>query len=153
MSKGIKIENSKNIRILGGKISGFDKGIEVINSDVMIADTTFRKCNVAIDMLNSDVLLSKPIFEDNIIDLVVNKSNARLINTLTRKIIAVTPKNDLRINPYTIEQMAIKVINTRDITEKRKSYRKLLKYLKAYSHIWTIYSVLKEIVRLAGFAI
>jgi hypothetical protein len=153
MPTGIKIENSKNIRIFGGRISGFDKGIEVINSDVTIAGTTFRRCNVAIDMQNSDVLLNKPIFEDNIVDLIVNKSNARLINTETKKIIAVTPKNDIRINPFAVEQMAIKVINTKDIIEKKNRYRQLLKYLKAYTHIWAIYSILKEIARLAGYAI
>jgi hypothetical protein len=153
MSTGIEIKSSKDIRILGGTISGFDKGIEVVNSDVIIAGTTFRKCNVAIDMLNSDVLLSKPIFKDNVIDLIVNKSNARLIDALTKKIIAITPKNDIRINPFAIEQMAVQVINTKDIKEKKSRYRQLLGYLKAYSHIWSIYSILKEIARLAGVPI
>jgi hypothetical protein len=153
MPTGIKIEKSKDIRIIGGRISGFDKGIEVTESDVIIAGTTFRKCNVAIDMHNSDVLLKSPIFKDNIIDLIVNKSKATLIDTLTRKIIAVTPKNDIRINPFAIESMAIRVINTRDIKEKKRRYRELLKYLKGYSHVWVIYSILKEIARLAGYPI
>ncbi len=150
---GIKIKNSRDVQILSGTISGFDKGIEVIDSDVIISGVRFRKCNVAIDMQNSDVLLNKPIFEDNVIDLIVNKSNATLINTLTKKVIAVTPKNDIRINPTAIEAMAIQVINTRGIREKKRRYHQLLKYLKAYTHVWAIYSILREIARLAGHPI
>jgi hypothetical protein len=154
LATGIKLENSKNIRIFGGTISGFDKGIDAINSNVAITNTTFRRCNVAVNMVNSDAVFSKPIFEDNIIDLVVNRSSAKLINTLTEKIIAVTPKNDIRVNPFVIERMAIRVINTKDVREKRNRFSKFLKYLKKnYAHIWVIYSILKEIFRLAGYPI
>jgi hypothetical protein len=153
LSTGIKVQNSKNIYIRGGSIAGFNKGIEAINSDVIINNTTFQRCNVAIDLTNSEALINNPIFVDNIIDITVNKSDAKLINTLTNKILAITPQTDIRINPYVIEQMGLKVINTRDVAEKKKRFRELLKYLKYYTHIWAIYSILKEIARLAGYNI
>lgn len=153
MATAIRLHNAKNTIVRNCYVSGFNKGIEAINSDVLLSNNKFQKCGVGLELINSKAVVHNSYFMDNVIDIVVNKSKAQLIDSLARRILAILPNGEIRINPYVIRNMAIQIINTRDIQEKRSRLRKLLRYLKKYSHVWTIYSILKEIARLAGYPI
>lgn len=153
MATAIKIVNSKNNIFDGNFISGFETGIEAINSDIILNRNRIQRCNVGLQLRNSDAIIHDGVFTDNAIDIVVDRSKAQLIDTIANMILAVTPKNDYRINPYYIESLAIKVINTRDPLEKRRNYKQLLGYLKNFTYIWAIYGIVKEALRLAGINI
>jgi len=153
MSTAIRLGNSRNVLFRNVFISGFNKGIEAVNSNMLLDGVNVQRCGIGIDLRNSDAVFHRSNLTNNAIDVVVNKSRAYMINTIAQRVLELLPKGDYRINPYQIQNLAINVINTRDIQEKRRRFRKLLNYLTKYSHIWTIYSIIKEIFRFAGILI
>jgi hypothetical protein len=124
----------------------------ILNSGILLSNNNLQRCNIGLELINSDAVVHNNFFIDNAIDIVVNRSKAQLIDTLAKRVLAILPNGDIRINPYAIESMAIRIINTRDIQEKKSRLRQLLRYLKYYRHIWAIYCILKEIARLAGYS-
>lgn len=127
-------------------ISGFNKGIEALDSNLLLSGVNVQRCSVGLDLISSNAAIYRSQLIDNAIDIVVNKSRAFLINTLAYRILRILPKGDYRINPYHIELIAREIINTADISEKRKRLRTLLNILKKTPYAWTIYQIIKEII-------
>ena len=134
-------------------ISGFDKGIEAVDSDFLMTGSRIQRCDIGMDLTNSTAIIHRSQLTDNVIDAVVNRSKAYMIDTIALRVLELLPKGDYRINPYALQNLALNIINTKDVREKRRRLRYLLKTLKKYSYIWTIYSIIKEIIRLAGVPI
>lgn len=151
MATAIKLRNAKGVVLRHVTISGFNKAIEAVNSDVFIGDSNVRRNVVGVDLANSEAVIHNSQLVDNAIDLVVNGSRVQLIDTIAHRILQLLPKGDYRINPYQIERIAYAVINTRDIQEKKRNLRQLLRYLKNYTHVWEIYEILREVLRLVGY--
>lgn len=153
MATAIALRKAKNVFLRNVFINGFNKGIEAVDSNLLLSGVNVQRCGIGVDLTNSDAIFHHSHLIDNAIDVVVNKSRAYMINTLAQRVLELLPKGDYRINAYQIENIAINVINTRDIQEKRRRLRQLFNILKKYSHIWVIYSIIKEILRLAGYPI
>jgi hypothetical protein len=174
MGTGVKIENSKDIRFIGGQISGFDKGIEAINSDVTLQDIRISNCNigveshnstvkairnsviqqcaVGIDSHNSDIVVDDSILLDNVLNMVVESSSISLINSLSDKIIFTLDNIDIK-NKDDIVKLAQETKSAKGKDSKKALFKKLLKYLKVLKDIATVYSLLKDIIKLAGVTI
>ena len=153
MATAIKLKNAKRVLLDNVVISGFNRGIEAINSDFALSNSNVRRNVVGVDLTNSDAIIHNSQLVDNAIDIVVNKSRVQLIDTIAYRILEILPKGDCRMNPYQIERIAYSIINTRDIQEKKRNLSQLLKYLKNYTHIWGIYQIIKEILRWVGYPI
>ena len=131
-------------------IRGFNKGIEAVNSDLLLSGVDVRRCGIGVELVDSHVTFHDTFLMDNNVDLVVNNSNAHLINTIARRILAVTPKGEISINPYQIQSIAYQIINTRDITEKKRGLKQLWNVVKYTSLAWTFYQIIERILRYYG---
>jgi hypothetical protein len=107
MASGIRLHNVKDGIVRNCYVSGLTKGLEVINSDVLLSNNSFQRCKIAVELVNSGAVIHNNYFMDNAIDIVVNRSKAKLIDTLARRILAVLPNGGMQINPYVIRSMAI----------------------------------------------
>ncbi|MDT8781960.1 MAG: hypothetical protein IAX22_04860 [Candidatus Bathyarchaeota archaeon] len=150
MTTGIRVKDSKDITITDGSISGLDKGIEVINSSVELKNTKIRKCKVAIELTESHGIIDHTIFNDNDIDIIVKKADITLIDTYTEKLVIFAQNNRRIFNPMIVKRYANKIKRTKDLAEKRKQFKKLLKYAKTLKYVWTVYCILKEIAQFLG---
>ena len=148
----IRLRNAKNVVLRNNYISGFDIGIDAVNSDINMSRNRIQNCDIGLRLTNSQAEFHNDYFSDNDIDIAVNNSRTELIDTIARRILANTPKNDYRINPYYIQNLARKTINAKNIQEKKRNYKTLLKYMKGFTYIWTIYNIVKEALRLAGYS-
>ena len=146
VATAIALRSAKNVLMRNVTIRGFDKGIQALNSNLLLSGVNVQRCGVGLDLINSNAAISRSQLIDNAIDIVVNKSRAFLINTLAHRILQILPRGDYRINPYHIERIAYKIINTADISEKRRHLRKLLNILKKTPYAWAIYQIIKEIL-------
>jgi len=153
MATAIKLKNTRETFLNNVFITGFNKGVEAINSKLTLNKVNIQKCNVGLELNNSHAIVRRSVMINNGIDVIVNKSKAIMINTIVRRIIELLPNNEIRINPYRIRNLAFSVINTQNIKEKRKRLKNLLNTLNKYSKIWKIYLILKEILSLVGFFI
>lgn len=153
MATAISMHGAKNVYFKDVFIRGFRTGIEATDSTFFMGGSNIQGCGIGVALNNSDAVFHGTSIIDNAIDMVVNKSRAYLINSLARRVLELLPKGDYRINPYLIENLAFNVINTRDIQEKRRRLSTLFNALKKYQHIWVIYSIIKEILRLAGYLV
>lgn len=153
MSTAIKLGNVRDAVFRNVLISGFNKGIEAANSNLLLSGVNVRRCNIGVDLRNSQAIFHSSRLIDNGIDVVVSKSKAYMIDTIARRVLELLPKGEVRINPYQFQNLAINVINTRNVQEKRRRLRRLLDSLKKYKDIWTIYSIIREIFRLVGYHI
>jgi hypothetical protein len=150
MATAIKLDKSSRIFLRNVTIRGFNKGIEAINSNVLLSRVDVRRCGTGVELINSHATFHDSCLMDNNVDLVVNNSNAHLINTIAQRILAVTPKGDISINPYQIQSIAYQIINTRDITEKKRRLKQLWNVIKHTSLAWTFYQIVEKILRYYG---
>ena len=88
-----------------------------------------ERCGIGIDLVKSDAIIHNSRVVDNLIDMVVNRSRAFLIDSIVSRILEILPSGDYRVNPYRIRLIAYEIINTRNERMKRDLSRKLLKYL------------------------
>jgi hypothetical protein len=153
MTTAIKLGNANNVILRNVSISGFNKGIEAVNSNLLLSDSHIQRCGIGLDLINSSATINRSQLMDNAIDLVVNKSRAYLLDSLAYRILRILPNGDYSINPYRIRVIASQIINTADVRKKRKKVRQLLNILKSTSLAWTVYQIIREILRLAGFKI
>ena len=153
MATAIKLDNAKSVFLHNVSISGFNKGIEAVNSDLLLSGSNIQRCGIGLDLINSSATINRSQLMDNAIDLVVNKSRAYLLDSLVYRILRILPNGDYSINPYRIRVTAAKIINTGDIREKRKRLRQLLNILKKTPYAWTIYQIIREVLRFAGYHI
>ena len=130
MTTAIKLDNAKSVLLHNVSISGFNKGIEAVNSDLLLSGSNIQRCGIGLDLVNSTAVIDRSRLIDNAIDLVVNKSRAYIINTLAYRILRISPNGDHRFNPYEIRIIAMQIINTVDVREKRRKLRRLLTMLK-----------------------
>jgi hypothetical protein len=128
-------------------IRGFNKGIEAVNSNLLLSGVNVQRCGTGLGLVNSYASVHRSSFLDNAIDIVVDKSTAFIINTIAYRILEILPKGDYRINPYTTGRIAHEIIRTRDLKAKRSLLRKLLNSLKYVRDGWIVYQILKEIRR------
>lgn len=148
MATGIGMRNAKNVLLSNVTINGFSKGIEAVNSSMLLNRANIQSCGIGLDLINSNSVIYSSQFSDNCIDIVVNRSRAFVIDTLVRRILRILPSGDYRVNPYQIEGIALGIINTADIHEKRRRLRQLLLILRNTPLAWTVYQIIKEIFRL-----
>ncbi len=153
MSTAIALRDATSVYMRNVTINGFKKGIEAVNSTLLLSGSRIQRCGIGLDLVGSNAVINNSQLFDNAIDIVVNKSRAFLIDTLAYRILRITPRGDYRINPYEIEAIAYRIINTADIHEKRRLLHRILNIVKKYNHIWTFYQILKEIARLAGYRV
>ena len=146
LATAIALRSAKNVLMRNVTISGFNKGIEALDSNLLLSGVNVQRCGVGLDLISSNAAIYRSQLIDNAIDIVVNKSRAFLINTLAYRILRILPKGDYRINPYHIELITREIINTADISEKRQRLRTLLNILKKTPYAWTIYRIIKEII-------
>ena len=146
LTTAIALRSANNVLMRNVTISGFNKGIEASDSNLLMSGVNVQRCSVGLDLISSNAAIYRSQLIDNAIDIVVNQSRAFLINTLAYRILRILPRGDYRINPYHIELIAHEIINTADISEKRKRLRTLLNILKKTPYAWTIYQIIKEII-------
>jgi len=146
LATAIALRSANNVLMRNVTISGFNKGIEALDSNLLLSGVNVQRCGVGLDLISSNAVIYRSQLIDNAIDIVVNKSRAFLINTLAYRILRILPKGDYRINPYHIELITREIINTADISEKRRRLRTLLNILKKTPYAWTIYRIIKEII-------
>lgn len=145
MATAIALRRANNVLLRNVTVTGFSKGIEAVDSNLLLGRVRVQRCGIGLDLNNSNAAIYRSQLIDNAIDIVVNKSTAFLVDTVARRIIEVLPKGDIRINPYQAECIAYEIINTGDITKKRTILRKLLKILKVAGYGWLIYRIIKEL--------
>jgi uncharacterized protein YutD len=150
MSRAIKLNKASQTILQNVTIRGFDKGIEATDSDLLLSGVNVQRCGTGVELVRSNATFYNVQLRDNTVDLVINSSNAHIINTIAQRIVEITPKGDYRINPYRIEAIALQIINTTDIREKRKKLRQLWNVVKYTPLAWTAYQIIKEILRLHG---
>jgi len=150
MATAIKLNKSSRVFMQNVSIRGFNKGIEAIDSNMLLSGVDVRKCGTGVELINSHATFHDSCLMDNNVDLVVNNSNAHIINTIARRILAITPKNDYRINPYQIQSIAYQIINTRDADEKRRRLKQLWNIVKHTSFAWTFYQIIERVLRYYG---
>ena len=146
VATAIALRGTNNAFLRNVTISGFNKGIEALDSNLLLSGVNVQRCGVGLDLISSNAAIYRSQLIDNAIDIVVNKSRAFLINTLAYRILQILPTGDYRINPYHIGIIAHEIINTADIIEKRRRLRKLLNILKKTPYAWVIYQIIKEIL-------
>jgi hypothetical protein len=146
LATAIALRSANNVLMRNVTIRGFNKGIEALDSNLLLSGVNVQRCGVGLDLISSNAAIYRSQLIDNAIDIVVNKSRAFLINTLAYRILRILPKGDYRINPYHIELITREIINTADISEKRRRLRTLLNILKKTPYAWTIYRIIKEII-------
>jgi hypothetical protein len=146
VATAIALRRANNVLLRNVTIRGFNKGIEALDSNLLLSEVNVQRCGVGLDLISSNAAIYRSQLIDNAIDIVVNKSRAFLINTLAYRILRILPKGDYRINPYHIELITREIINTADISEKRRRLRTLLNILKKTPYAWTIYRIIKEII-------
>jgi len=150
LATAIKLENASKVFMRNVSIRGFNKGIEAINSDLLLSGVDVRRCGIGVELVNTHATFHDTFLMDNNVDLVVNNSNAHLIDTIAKRILAVTPKGDISINPYQIQSIAYQIINTRDITEKKRRLKQLWAVVKYTSLAWAFYQIIERILRYYG---
>ena len=150
LATAIALRSAKNVLMRNVTISGFNKGIEALDSNLLLSGVNVQRCGVGLDLISSNAAIYRSQLIDNAIDMVVNKSRAYLINTQVYRILRILPKGDYRINPYHIGIIANRIINTADISEKRRWFRKLLSILKGTAYAWLVYEIIREISHLMG---
>lgn len=153
MATAIALRGAKNVLMRNVTVSGFNKGVEAFDSNLLLSEVNIQRCGIGLDLISSNATIHRSQLIDNAIDIVVNKSRAYLINTLTYRILQILPRGDYRINPYHIGIIANKIINTADIREKRRHLRTLLNTLKGTAYAWTVYRIIKEALRLIGVSL
>lgn len=146
LATAIALRSANNVLMRNVTISGFNKGIEALDSNLLLSGVNVQRCGVGLDLISSNAAIYHSQLIDNAIDIVVNKSRAFLMNTLAYRILRILPRGDYRINPYRIKLIAHEIINTADITDKRRRLRTLLNILKKTPYAWTIYQIIKEII-------
>ena len=146
LTTAIALRSANNVLMRNVTIRGFNKGIEALDSNLLLSGVNVQRCGVGLDLISSNAAIYRSQLIDNAIDIVVNQSRAFLINTIAYRILQILPRGDYRINPYHIELIAHEIINTADISEKRRRLRTLLKILKKTPYAWTIYQIIKEIL-------
>lgn len=150
MATAIKLNKSSRVLLRNVSIRGFNKGIEAIDSDLMMDEVNVQRCGTGVELVRSRATLNDTILRDNTVDLVINNSRAQIINTIAQRIVEITPKGDYRINPHQIRAIAYEIINTADIHEKRKKLKQLWNVVKHTPLAWAAYQIIKEILRLNG---
>jgi len=148
MATAIGMRNAKNVILSNVTIRGFSKGIEAVNSNMLLSQANIQRCGIGLDLVNSNSIIHQSRFSDNSIDLVVNRSRAFVIDTMVHRILRILPRGDYRINPYPIEGIALGIINTADVNEKRRLLRQLLSILRNTPLAWTVYQIIREVLRL-----
>jgi len=151
VATAIALRRANNVLMRNVTISGFNKGIEALDSNLLLSGVNVQRCGVGLDLIRSNASIYRSQLIDNAIDIVVNKSRAFLINTLVYRILQVLPTGDYRINPYRIRLIAHEIINTADMSEKRRRLRNLLNILKKTPYAWAVYQIIREILRLIGY--
>lgn len=146
LATAIALRSANSVLMRNVTISGFKKGIEALDSNLLLSGVNVQRCGVGLDLISSNAAIYRSQLIDNAIDIVVNKSRAFLMNTLAYRILRILPRGDYQINPYHTELIAHKIINTADISEKRRHLRTLLNILKKTRYAWTIYQIIKEII-------
>ena len=146
LTTAIALRSANNVFMRNVTIRGFNKGIEALDSNLLLSGVNVQRCGVGLDLISSNAAIYRSQLIDNAIDIVVNKSRAFLVNTLAYRILRILPRGDYRINPYHIELIAHEIINTANISEKRRRLRTLLNILKKTPYAWTIYQIIKEII-------
>lgn len=140
------MRNATNVYLRNVIIRGFNRGIEARNSHMLLDGVNIQRCGIGLDLVGSKAIIHRSQIFDNAVDIVVNKSRAFIIGTVVYRILRILPKGDYRINPHRIGHIALGVINTLDVHEKRRRLKQLLSYLKYTPLIWTVYQILKEIL-------
>lgn len=146
LATAIALRSASNVLMRNVTISGFNKGIEAFDSNLLLSGVNVQRCGVGLDLISSNAAIYRSQLIDNAIDIIVNKSRAFLMNTLAYRILRILPRGDYQINPYHIELIAHEIVNTADISEKRRRLRMLLNILKKTRYAWTIYQIIREIV-------
>ena len=150
MATAIKLNKSSRVTLRNVSIQGFNKGIEAVDSDILLSGVDVRRCGTGVELVRSNATFHDTTIRDNTVDLIINNSKAHIINTIAQRIIEITPKGDYRVNPYKIQAIAYQIINTADIQEKRKKLKQLWNIVKYTPMAWTVYQIIKEILRLRG---
>ncbi len=150
MATAIKLDKCSRVLLQDTFIRGFNKGIEAIDSDLMLSGVDVQRCATGVELVRSNATFHDAQMRDNTVDLVINNSQAHIINTIARRIIEITPKGDYRINPYKIQAITYQIINTTDINEKKKRLKQLWNIVKYTPLAWTVYQLIKEILRVKG---
>jgi len=151
LATAIRLHGTNNAILRNVWISGFNKGIEAVNSNLLLSGVNVQRCGTGLGLVNSYASVHSSRFFDNAIDIAVNKSTAFIINTIAYRILEILPKGDYRINPYTTKRIVYEIINTTDVNRKRLSLRKLLYNLKYVGYGWVVYQILKEILRICSY--
>lgn len=146
----ISLRNADNVVFRRCHFINCDKAIEAIDSKIMLDRVDVRRCGIGLDLVNSQAAVQDSMFFDNAIDIVVNKSTAFVMNTVAQRILEILPKGDYRINPYTTEHLVNTIINTRDVHKKRVLLGRLLNTFKIAGYGWTVYQIIKEVLRLVS---
>jgi hypothetical protein len=150
LGTALALRGSSSVFLDNVVIRGFNKGIEAVDSNLLLSGVDVRGCGVGLGLNNSYASIYRSRLSDNVVDLVVNRSTAFVIDTLAHRILEVLPRGDIRINPYQIERIARRIITTVDVREKRRLLRWLLSIIKVTPLAWTAYSIVKEALRLRG---
>jgi len=145
MSVGIRLQGARNVLLDNVFVTGFDKGLELVESDAILDEVIVRKCNVGLNVERSNVLVQNSTIIENVIDLIVNRSTVFLMNVIAHRILEVLPWGDYRVNPYRAGVIAKRVINTRDVERKKHWFKRLINILEAMGYGWLIYEILKEL--------
>jgi hypothetical protein len=148
LATAIALRSANNVLMRNVTIRGFNKGIEALDSNLLLSGVNVQRCGVGLDLIRSNAAVHHSQLIDNAIDIVVNRSRAFLINSRVYRILQILPTWDYRINPYHMRLIAHKILNTADISEKRSYLRKLLNVLKKTPYAWVIYQIAKEILGL-----
>lgn len=148
MTTAIALRGANKVFLRNVFIDGFNKGIDAVNSNLLLSEVNVQRCGIGLNLTSSNAVIYHSQLIDNAIDIVVNKSRAYLIDTLTQRILEILPTGDYRINPYQIQSIAMEIINTADVREKRRRLHQLLNILKKTPYAWTVYQIIKEILQL-----
>lgn len=151
MTTAIALRRANNVIVRNVWISGFNKGIEAVNSNLLLSGVHVQRSGIGLELINSYASIHSSKFIDNAIDMIVNKSTAFIINTIASRILRILPKGDYRINPYTTQFIAYEIINTIDIQRKRLLLHKLLNILKYAGYGWLVYQILRELYKAFRF--
>lgn len=134
MTAGIRLKDSKIIVIEGCTFEGFDTGISVDNSDVLISKTNLTNNKVGLALKDSQSIIHKSFFSGNEIDILAENSSYDVIDSLVSNVVN-KEINSMPEGTYGLDKIKIqikKLLSTKKPDVKKIQWKSLLHNLNEY---------------------
>jgi hypothetical protein len=118
-------------------VEGFDTGISVLNSDILLNQVNVTKNRIGLRLLNSESVIQNSNISDNEINIISENSSVQVINTITENVIdrineAIRKRTtDADVNEYSrVRDYAQQVLRTQNPQSKRNKFNKLIRKIR-----------------------